>query len=404
MSGIASGDWPEPMLALMTPAELPAVDGYMAETGTSGFVLMERAGEAIARAAAALAPDARRVVVAAGPTNNGGDSILAARIMREAGRDVTLALLTPPEELKGDPARSLAAWQAPVVRLTPEVICTADLVVDGIYGGGLKHDVVDGAAAAVEAINAVGAPVLAVDFPTGISGGSGAILGTAVNADMTITFFCLKPGHLLFPGRNHCGRVVVDLIGIPASVMDRVSPRTFENRPALWRSVVGTREQPVTAAPASTPPGRTRVQVVPADGKGETFDGGRPHADASHEPAVLVADERSLRQIAVGVSGSKVDLVRAAANTQVVAMLGDDVVVGAPNGRVAITGNQMFKAALKSDLEEVAAAIRRLGDAGMPVFEAAAAACWAFGREGSSADRIFARVVEQRVQRDGRSG
>jgi hydroxyethylthiazole kinase-like uncharacterized protein yjeF len=122
-----------------------------------------------------------------------------------------------------------------VLPFNPQAIGKPALIIDALFGAGLSRPVGGEPYAMIEAINATGAPVLAVDLPSGVNGTSAAIMGTAVRATETVTFFRKKPAHLLLPGRLHCGRVRVADIGIDARVLDEIHPSIFENAPRLWR-------------------------------------------------------------------------------------------------------------------------------------------------------------------------
>ena len=223
---------------LLTPEEMGRADRLAIAAGVPGLELMEAAGRAVADAAIALvARKGAAIAVLCGPGNNGGDGFVAARLLREQGYRVRVGLLGARERLTGDAAAMADRWDADIEALTPAMLRGTDLVIDAMFGAGLSRPL-DGIAAEVaDAINASGKPVLAVDVPSGLDGSAGVALGpVVVQATRTVTFFRMKPGHLLLPGRRLCGEVRLADIGIPERVLQEVSPRTFVNGPALWRA------------------------------------------------------------------------------------------------------------------------------------------------------------------------
>jgi len=205
--------------------------------GVAGLTLMERAGAAVADAVAGRHPVGSRVVVLAGPGNNGGDGFVAARLLAQRGFNVDLMLAGEVARLKGDAAAAAAKWKGPVAPPQPDGFANARVIVDALFGAGLDRPAEGHARAMIEAMNAQAAPILAIDLPSGINGSTGAVMGTAVKATQSVTFFRKKVGHMLLPGRLHCGRVSVADIGIPATVLAEIGVQTFENTPQLWRGV-----------------------------------------------------------------------------------------------------------------------------------------------------------------------
>src|SRR5579863_2058477 len=183
--------------ALLTPAEMGRADQAAVAAGISELVLMEAAGCAVAAAVRARWSP-RPVVVLCGPGNNGGDGFVAARHLAAEGWPVRLALLGARERQTSAAAHHAARYRGTVEPLAAAAIEGAGVVVDAIFGAGLSRPLDGVARATVEALAASRIPVAAVDVPSGVDGASGEIRGAAAAADITITFFRKKPGHLLF--------------------------------------------------------------------------------------------------------------------------------------------------------------------------------------------------------------
>jgi ADP-dependent NAD(P)H-hydrate dehydratase / NAD(P)H-hydrate epimerase len=223
------------MIELLTTAQMAEADRLTIAGGVPGLRLMENAGRAVADAVARSSPGgAPTVAVAAGPGNNGGDGFVCARILSERGYRVRLLLLGDRAKLKGDAAEAAARWKDPVEVATAAGLSGVDIIVDALFGAGLDRPLEGAARSMIEGMNASGLPIVAVDLPSGINGTTGAVMGVAINATATVTFFRKKPGHVLLPGRLHCGSVEVADIGIPASVLDAIEPNIFANAPTLW--------------------------------------------------------------------------------------------------------------------------------------------------------------------------
>ena len=215
-----------------------ALDRWTIEHGTPGHVLMERAGAGAARALCERLHRPRGpVVVVCGRGNNGGDGFVVARHLRRARVPVEVWLAARPEEVRGDAARMLAAWRrargtvralgTPAdVEALAHRLARAAAVVDALFGTGLNAPVAGVAAAVIAAINACGAPVLAVDIASGLSADTGAPLGAAVRATVTATFGYPKVGQLMYPGVEHTGLLAVVDIGIPREALATVAPGT----------------------------------------------------------------------------------------------------------------------------------------------------------------------------------
>jgi hydroxyethylthiazole kinase-like uncharacterized protein yjeF len=224
------------MLELLNTTEMAEADRLTIAGGVPGIDLMERAGAVVAAAVIARHPIGSRLAVVAGPGNNGGDGFVAARHLADRGYRVEVLLVGEASRLKGDAAQAAVKWKGVVAPAEARRLEGAQVVIDALFGAGLDRPVEGDARTLIRAMNAQPAPIVAVDLPSGINGTSGVVMGTAVNATQTVTFFRKKPGHLLLPGRLHCGAVSVAEIGIPDSVLKAIGPKTYENVPPVWHS------------------------------------------------------------------------------------------------------------------------------------------------------------------------
>jgi NAD(P)H-hydrate epimerase len=241
-------------MRLVTAEEMRALDRLTIEGGTPGHVLMERAGQGATQVLLECVPRLRqrgsRALVVAGKGNNGGDGWVIARLLKRRGVKVEVALLGRAGDVGGDALRNLRAYKrlrGALFEVTDETglgrlaksAAAADAVVDALFGTGLNNPVQGLPAAAIEIVNTCGAPVLAVDIPSGLDAVSGRPLGTAVQAEATATFGFAKLGQVQHPGVRHCGALAVVDIGLSAGALEAVASRA-----ALFETAAAARLVP----------------------------------------------------------------------------------------------------------------------------------------------------------------
>jgi NAD(P)H-hydrate epimerase len=208
-------DWLEP---LPDAAQQRALDEWaIGKLGIAGLDLMERAGSGLAALISQRAPDGP-IAVVCGKGNNGGDGFVAARLLREQGREVRVLALAASDEYRGDARVNLERLPGEAPQpFSPSALQGSTAIVDAILGTGFAGAPREPAAGAIEAINAAGgAEVVACDVPSGVDASSGEIEAVAVRADATATFHAGKPGLWIAPGKAHAGEVRTIEIGIPS--------------------------------------------------------------------------------------------------------------------------------------------------------------------------------------------
>lgn len=223
-------------MKVVTAAEMRQIDQDTIERiGIPGIVLMETAGSAIVRAIEQHYPTCKRIGIFAGKGNNGGDGIVIARQLAHIGLDVHIFLVSPPESFTGEAAVNLQI--AKNLKLRIEEILTdaaleteesvslnhttsCELLVDAIFGTGLRGEVREPIATLINAINNLSIPILSIDLPSGLDADTGNPFGTCVQADRTVTIGLPKRGLLVHPGAELAGKLEVVDIGFPEQVID----------------------------------------------------------------------------------------------------------------------------------------------------------------------------------------
>jgi ADP-dependent NAD(P)H-hydrate dehydratase / NAD(P)H-hydrate epimerase len=273
-------------MILLNAAESRELDRISQEKyGIPSYSLMTRAGEAVADALVEQFPDAATdVLVVAGKGNNGGDGFVAARRLTQDGFAVRAVLLGRAADLKGDAARAHADFRkhgGKVLEASTGSSIEAALskppsaVVDAIFGTGLNAEVKDGPRRAIEIVNSFAVPTVAVDIASGVNSDTGAVMGAAIQASLTVTFGFAKFGHVSFPGAGQCGELRIVDIGFAPRAIEELAPRgRFLERADL--------QHLIHARPVTSNKGMYGHPLVIAGGRGKSG-------------AVLLASRAALR-------------------------------------------------------------------------------------------------------------
>ena len=435
-----------PVRPILTATSMRAAEEAAIAAGTPVEELMERAGAALAEAAMRFAGPLPALVLC-GPGNNGGDGYVAARHLAERGSTVRVAALA---EATSDAARrARAGFQGDVETLSAQTE-PAPLVIDCLFGTGLKRPLEDGAAQHLSRLCEAAAIRVACDLPSGVETDSGALLGAVPKFDLTVTFGAVKPAHLLMPAMGRRGRLVLAEIGLSVSSQWREigTPKLPALDPAgnkydrgMVHCLAGA--MPGAIALAATAAARagagyvriesdTTVANVPAaivqgqegdlddrrigcvlvgPGLGRDGDGKLQRALSSGRPLVVDGDALSIlagraaelralnatltphegefERLFPNAKGTKPERALEAARTadSVIVYKGPDTLVSAPDGRLAFAPPAPAWLATAGTGDVLAGIVAAMVARGLPSFEAACAAVWLHGRAAELAGR-----------------
>jgi len=227
-------------LPVVSAAEMRAAERALFARGTPSFDVMATAGRAVVEAIQQRWPNRfKRALVLAGPGNNGGDGFIVARELAGLDWEVHVAAARPRASYEGDAARAAALWSGGTAELQPGALAGLEdgdcVVIDAIFGIGLARPVEGEIKAVIHALHGRPCPIVAVDIPSGIDADTGAVLGAAPRASLTVTFAWPKRGHLLLPGREWGRDLAVADIGCRSEDLPHVAGIARVNGLPLWR-------------------------------------------------------------------------------------------------------------------------------------------------------------------------
>jgi NAD(P)H-hydrate epimerase len=231
--------------ALYTSATVRGIDRHAIDRlGIAGYELMTRAGREAFGLIRECWPAARRLVVICGGGNNGGDGYVVARLARESLLDVFVVPLANPHDLRGDARTAYDDYARSGGTVTPwrnDLLTSADLIVDAIFGTGLSRPLDAPAHEKVDAVNASGKPVLAIDVPSGLSADTGEVLGAAIRATRTITFVGRKAGFHLAEAPDYVGVVTFASLAIHGEAYASAEPVAYLLTESMLREILPPR-------------------------------------------------------------------------------------------------------------------------------------------------------------------
>ena len=222
------------MFEVLTTAEMSKADAAAIASGIAGIQLMKAAGTSVAHEVIEEFKPCP-VLILCGPGNNGGDGFITAQYLKKKGWPVRIACMVKRNALKGDSALAAKNWDGEIETLNSSLsVHQTGLVIDAIFGTGFARTLAIELVILFEKIRSRKIPVVAVDVPTGLNATTGTAEPDTLKASLTVTFCRKKTGHLLLPGKLHCGKIIIADIGITDTIVTALNTTCLENHPTLW--------------------------------------------------------------------------------------------------------------------------------------------------------------------------